>query len=310
MRQSSFDSEQWLRRYCRDIQDFLQRRTVALLVYKGEPGPGKIESRGTGVLVRVGDRHFILTAGHCVAGCVAPGRRTYIPISAAGRGISQEQFSPTLAKWNYVAKHKGTVDYGYLELSNQSASTIAAKIPIFAGENSVAARRPSTTEPDEWVLVAGYPAEEAKTTDRVYVARFMFALTLSARKEELPEDHAKPPNGFQVIDSWLPSDSVVSPVAGEFHSVEASSFRGASGGGCWTVDVSIDPKRWTADTKPSLCAIHASTLVTEGEGDDMLREVPIVYHLRMIADDYPELSPDMHKRWPEIANLPPAHSLR
>ena len=308
MEESSFDSDHWLRLHCRDIVDFLQRRTVALLVFHGEPGPENLESRASGVLVRLGEHHFVLTAGHCVKGCVAQDRTIIIPISDAGRGSPHERFSPVVSKSNYVAKDEGVVDYGYLELAAESASMMTARVLIFTGERRVAVRRPFATGPDEWLLVAGYPRDEAKSTERTYLARFMFAFTLVVEKEAVPTDPPKPPNGFEVIDSWLPQDGVASPSAGQFQSAKPSAFQGVSGGGCWIINTSIAPSDWTEITKPSLCGIHASTLTTEGKGDDILREVPVANHLRMIADDYPELSTYIYERWPEVANVPPADS--
>lgn len=155
-----------------------------------------------------------------------------------------------------------------------------------------------------------YPRTEAVSTSEYYLARFQFAFTRPVPIQVLPEEIPEPPSPFEVVDAWLPPDGTVSPVAGEFELADASSFRGVSGGGCWKMDVANDPRSWKRNTKPTLSATHVSTIVTGDDTDDVLRQVPVAYHPRMIADDYPDLPPRICERWSGLAEVPPADSFR
>ena len=303
-------SEEWIRRNHRTIQEFLSPRTAPLLIFDSGACRDPV-SRGSGVLVELGGRHFILTAGHCVAAGVAAGRMVCLPIStlniADGSRLVPKPLFVKIVKSNYVSKDEGTVDFGYFELDPDSAGTMKAKFYIFTGIGRIIVRGRSATQGDEWVLVIGYPGDEARVTVRAYQARAMLAFTLVAAEDELPEVHGR--DDFSSLDLLLPPECIVSPMPGELEQAEPSSFGGVSGGGCWLVDISLDPEHWTIDNKPSLCAIHAGTGIEKGR-DFFLREVPIAYHLRMLADDYPDLAPKIHACWPEIANVATADSFR
>lgn len=263
------------------------------------------------MLVELGSHHFVLTAGHCVAKGVADGRMVCLPISTwnleVGSRLMPKPLVARIVNYNYVSTDEGTVDFGYLELDPRNASTMKAKFYIFTGSKRIVVRRRSTTQGDEWVLVIGYPGAEAKITDHAYQSRVMLALTLVAAENELPKVTSR--GDFESLDLLLPPECIVSPVPGELEQAEPSSFGGVSGGGCWVVDISTNPEKWTIDHIPSLCAIHAGTGIEKGQ-DFFLREVPIAYHLRMVADDYPDLASEMNARWPELANVGSADSFR
>ncbi len=301
MANSEFDSEAWLKRYGRCIQQYLMPRTVPIMIYDGEAGPHPPQSQGTGVLVRLRNRYFALTAGHCVEDCIPKGRKVYVGISSA-----PHRFCPTIARRNYVVAPKGTVDFGYIEFHSTDAITMEAKYSVFSGESRIDIRPPANAgEGDEWVIVAGYPYEEAKNTSQYLAMRFMIALTQVAREDEPPAAAVTQLlDGFSAVDLLLPPGNMVSPMPGQFQQAEPTSFSGVSGGGCWSLDVSADPDEWSINDKPRLCAIHTGTSTpVEEEEYAILRQVPVVYHLRMIAHDYPDLTADLEKQWPEIGDV-------
>lgn len=291
--------EEWVSRNGPAIRDFVQPKTIPLLVFDGEVGPQRLTERLTGVLVELGGRHFVLTAGHCVKACRAA-KNVVVPIVAGWEVEDAIRLGPKLEpkflNSNSAIKGEGTEDFGYLELNPETALTMEAKVFSFTSRITVRSA-PNTSQRDEWVIVAGYPRAIAHRAERSDEARFMIAFTLVARKEELPEESGAP-EGFATLDLLVPENSVETEDGTVFMPTQPASFQGVSGGGCWTLDVSRDAADWTSDNKPSLCAIHTGHM--EGK---LLREVPIGYHLRLLADDHPDLAPELNARWPELKDF-------
>ncbi len=289
----------------RAISEFVRPRTMPILVYKGEPGPQSRKALGTGVPVTLQNRHFILTAGHFVSDFTEPGVEVYLNISA-----SPHRFKPQLASTNFVLRDPGTVDFGYIELHSRDASTIEAKMGVFSGADRIdlEIRAQEVNEPADWVIVAGYPLAEAKEEAQALTSRFLVAFTKISRETERPANVPPVPQDLRVLDVWLPRGHIVSPMPGQFEAAAPTSysFGGVSGGGCWLARINQDSENWSP-TCLRLCGIHAGTWDPEMINDErgFLREVSLVHHLRMIAEDFPELSSFLLARWPEINEVPP-----
>jgi len=309
MSERGFTTTEWIDRNGGGLRDRIQPKTVPLLILTNPESP-KVENRLSGVLVGLGPRHFVLTAGHCVEKCIDKRNRVVIPVvdwPAEDAYRLSPVLKPDFLNSNLINVDPGTVDYGYLEFHPQSASTLGAKRYEFNTRISPW-KAPEFHGADSWVAVAGYPIDIAQTTEGSDQSRFMITPTLVAREEELA-GVGELPEGFDVLDLLLPQDALESPDGLAFVPAEPTSHHGVSGGGCWTLDVSKDVASWTDQDRPSLCAIHAGH-TEEADGNQILREVPISYHLRMIADDYPDLASDLYERWPQLAAVAPADSFR
>ena len=297
-----FASDVWLRRHAHTFRDFVQPRTTPMFISEGEVDSTQSPlTFGSGVLVHLGQRYFLFTAGHCVAECRLPGRVVYLGITHRQR----HKFRLPVANTQYVRTPDGTVDYGYIEIAPVDAKTIERNSMVFSGVHRIELRDPEPRSDDDWLVVAGYPAEAYLNNEeaRLVTARFLVGLTLVKRHDALPEHIAPPPPGYQVFDLWLPPEQVDSPDPNTHEDAEPIKFGGVSGGGCWEVDLEVPPDKWSPDQKPKLCGIHAATIDVEKRDVDgnkhyLLREVSVRHHLELIAKDYADLRELIYQTWP------------
>lgn len=252
---------------------------------------------GSGVLLKIGGLHFVLTAGHCVTGVFDS------LVLGVRNGPHKFLFEP--ARSNYVSTLRRG-DFGYFQISPDSVGTITAGNRIFLNEKSVEVRSASEHDKSrDFLALAGYPLALMGNTDGGTGARLLVYSSTMAGGEHAPASTLNTPEGEnrREIHAWIPQQDNVDALA-DSHAPVASICRlhGASGGGWWSTH--MNRASWQAsDVK--LIGIHVGTSTQETETEDGLRHrfsrVSLVgNHLALIARDYPALRQHIFDTWPSV----------
>ena len=149
-------------------------------------------------------------------------------------------------------------------------------------------------------MIAGFPArliEHEPGQYRSTLLRFPIDLAQLACKQERPAFSQLAAFEIQVPDDRLVSDRM-NP---DRPPAPLPDFGGVSGGPCWSLTPSngSDPRR-------ELVALHVGSGNSSNEfysRTRVLREMPISYHLRLIAEDYPDLRENIYKRFPTLESV-------
>ncbi len=285
------------------ISDFIKPYTVALV---GPEGPGL----GSGLLVQLWGRYFLLTAGHVVRRVDAINDSIRLVIAHA---IHDARFR--LEKRRYVCgTDQDDADFGYFEIPAYDAERIRAHEKVFAGPGRLQVQ---PTAEDDLYVVSGYPAHRAingSPTGQTWV-QFHHWTTAAAGYRSVPAAPRSMRAGMRVINLSVDPSAIILDYtgpdeAGAIKLKEAiDPMSGASGGPCWRTFAPRTVGEWEAKgLKAVACHRARSVEVVDADGTRyrFAREVSIGHHLRTIADDYPDLRAIMMQSWPILEQYPNA----
>jgi hypothetical protein len=275
--------------------------TVALTFLAGDGAGEHPTGNGSGVLVQLEGRKFMLTAGHVLRD-IAKAERCAITIR---RGM--HKFAPpSLGRAEYRFE-KGVLDFGFIEFAPSVASTIEANEKMFAGPNTLLVEPcAASIAANDWMVMAGFPDEVSKKAPQATGYRLVHTSTTLAGCGPAPAS-VLGPDSHQAIDLWVPENIAVYSVTGKLEGNRVPAFAGASGGGAWKAGVRPIQAgiAWNVN-KLKLVGIHigsSDSTVLNGTPTRFAREVLIGHHLRLIADTTPALRAAVFARWP-ILNDP------
>lgn len=281
----------------KEIHDFLSYYTVPMFFFQGTPDERTYLTNGSGSLLRLGGRFFVISAGHVIKRLA--GNVCLIPPSK-----SQSRFIPKLDKYRY--HDANGIDYGYAEIPAADAGNFTANDTLFMGpERIFVASYDELKSADDWMIIAGFPDDLMTVEDgdrrQGRGVRLLHLSTTIADVASAPKSNlVPPPSGMHVIDLWA-AEAGLETMSGNPEMRQIPKLGGASGGGCWKANVRPDPNSWHRD-RLKLSAVHIGStqdlVAVNGMQVRFSREVLIGHHLRMIADDYPELREDMYRSWP------------
>jgi hypothetical protein len=260
-----------------EAQEFIFRYTVPIVV---DALSEEVPEVGTGIVVDIGHRRFIATAGHVI------NRRPYVVLGPDF--VAETPHDPTA----YLAiKHREDLDIGYLEIPSDAKQT---SCPF---ESLINDPPPANT----LLLLIGHPVhapgslqETALRGGRVLgLIRTAHGCTI----EEVHEDRYVFSFSKDIVD--------FNPHTGRLtEGTPYISPHGFSGGGIWA--------RRNYETIPGL--MHPGNMFRLYAIDyswiDLKRKlncVPIRYWVRLVYDNYPDLRDEILTRFPNIETviLPP-----
>jgi hypothetical protein len=280
-----------------EIGAHIKPRSVGWVVGDTAGGAIRRHAAGSAVPVRIHDRSFLLSAGHCIKEILAG------PSDSLRLAVGVEQRGCVRAK---VGKNKlcfqESCDFGYIEIAPLDAATLESSGYVFSSFKSITclSSQDVAVRPDDWFILAGFPAALREQSAHGDALQFFHACTKLSYAENAPHPLPPPAVGVTVFDLWMPPGAV-NYLSGAFERFAMPPLSGASGGGCWKANLYPDPDSWTAK-RTRLCGIHIGTI--PGHEHFFARSVSVAHHLRMIADDYPDLREFIFTTWPLVKVIP------
>lgn len=273
-----------IREHVQRLADRLSRHTVPIVFIRSA---GQMKG-GSGVLLTVGSRDFVLTAGHCVA----EGEEAMIMM-----GVKDEphQFTPKLQSGRYATKPE---DFGFWEIAKADADHIRA-----CGDKVFLTLRNLALGPflPPKLIFGGYPVgayefPEPSLLGWRLTTFFCFITGIGGFITGI--------GGVAAVEESQPGALVlvrpggrVTLVSGSDTAVEVlPEFPGASGGGYWYFAEST----LAGEDEPILVATHVGSAKTPFEmeipeaGISLVRSsrgILTLCHVALIASTYPELKP-------------------
>lgn len=218
------------------LADRLSRHTVPLVFIRSADRM----KGGSGVLLTIGSRDFVLTAGHCVA----EGEEAMIMM-----GVKDEphQFTPTLQRGRYATKPE---DFGFWEVAKPDADYIRAcghKAFLTLQDLALGSHLPSK------LIFGGYPVGAYEFPEPTLLGwrlvTFFCFITGTGGVTSWGEDR---PGALVLV---RPAEAVTL-VSGQDTAVEVlPEFPGASGGGYWYFTRS----KTGGEDEPILVATHVGS---------------------------------------------------
>lgn len=241
---------------------------------------------GSGVLVRLMDRYFVMTAGHCTK-CIG----AKVLIAIARHVPRAHRFEAPVRRVNSIKTGNG-LDCGYVELEARDAITIESSARVFASERTIQVLAPQRLISDfEWLTFAGYPyAFYTEHPERnVTGIRLTYIHGAPSGKIGTPENPSAPlVDGINYVDLAVPQETTLAAEDDGRRIVGLPFLGGISGGGCWKPNLANEP--WTPDQYKLIGTVVAGHSAGIGSKyASHFRVILIAHHLKMIADDYPEL---------------------
>jgi hypothetical protein len=227
--------------------------------------------KGTGVFIRLRERFFILTAGHCVKDLQRDAEKRTLGLGLLG---PRTGIGPTIIRTEYDCD--GERDVGVLELSAVDAKRIrTATSNYFLRMDELAIGHVADVAPhDDAYVVAGYPGSlyEDYRNGRWVIQSGGLALLASPR---FPGESSGDTRYIELPYSDRGGTNVMSR---EHETISPIDLAGCSGGGCWSLGSSMDP--WFTD-RMRLIGIHVGR--DQRHGEPRLREVLVGHHLALIG---------------------------
>lgn len=305
----SFDGlDEILLREAAALQQKIGFHTVPLFFFNGNAAVGNVPTVGSGVLLKLCDHYFIVTAGHCVQDAGSPGRDEIV----VGIRTSQHRFSPRLDRRGYIKTNER--DIGFFEVPPSDAQIIEANGKVFLSHTSLVLKTSGELHQiNDWMVLAGYPRSiiEGRVETQPGVRLLAYSTTIE-NTGDAPATRMRPPPGEDVVDLWVPSDGNIAtfPVAGGTANVPL--LRGASGGGCWLANIRTQSTHWKPQSI-QLVGIHTGscdTVEIDGAQHVFAREALIAQHIRLIVSEYDDVHSFALREWPDIfGHLIPAGRL-
>lgn len=265
-----------------EIDRHVSNYTVPIVFFDGEPSKITRKGNGSGILVRIKHKYFILTAGHCVY--YSNGLNKILIIDD-----KPHRFEPEIIKSNYIFNQSSGMDWGYFEITKHDADTIQSKKKVFLNyENILIINRETLREENDWLIINGYPDALAQPLDTHANYQALFVISTIAGVGCAPES-VLDQNDFS-FDIWSPKEGNIDVTTDTYDDAKMEKLSGSSGGGCWKTDVRPYPEKWNL-SKLKLIGIYIGSYETIIENENCLfyRSIFVSNHLKMIADDYPEL---------------------
>jgi len=279
----------------KDLDDYLSLFTIPFLIFEDEIEPENLRDRGSGILVDLFGKYFVLTAGHCVRSAGENYRRLVVPaISNRKTRYEMEIISP-----DFVFS-EGEADYGYFEINEKHKNIIESQSKVFLGTRRLLVTSPeSLHEFDDWMIINGYPRQTYQTdTDadgrvQAHYARHLLVCCVLPNQVILQSSQMPPEwDDCDTVDFCIPEAGQIDIISGEFCETHIPELDGASGGGCWKTNFRTQRKEWS----PNNCqligthvASHFDIMINE-ERSILTREVLLINHLRLICLNHPDLS--------------------
>ncbi len=279
------------------IQQKVALHTVPIHFFRGNAELGKWSSSGSGVLVKLGGRYFIFTAGHCVRDAGNASDAIVV-----GVRNSLHRFQPNLERRNHLLGRG--IDVGYFEVPQVDAITMESGNRVFLSASSLRlASSEWLKEQSDWMVISGYPIAIVEGDVTVNPgARLLVYSTTIAGTGDAPAATFTCQAQSGELDLWIPSKGNVDTLNPDNLAVTVPVLRGASGGGCWTAGVRphLDEK-WHAG-RLRLVGIHTGScdsIEIKGENHVFAREYLLIHYFKLIAEDYPDLREYILENWPD-----------
>ncbi|WP_297362778.1 hypothetical protein, partial [Acidiferrobacter sp.] len=271
-------------RLAKKLEEKIRRHTVQLHFFRGETKERERRGSGSGTLVKLKDRYFILSAGHCVDDAGSPDLDEIAVLITT----SPHEFKPKLIR---RARYPD-VDVGFFEVPCTDASTIEAKDRVFLSEGSISIMSAEDLKArNDWMCIGGYPGVlMEQKTDTGAGSRLLVYSTIIAGTGETPKPTEAPERRCGMLDLWVPPSGNVLTTEHTNQPVAIPTLSGASGGGCWLLRVRPHKVNWSADDI-SLVGTHVGSWEETVSGEKHLfgREILLSWHLVLIAKECPEL---------------------
>ena len=282
----------------KELQQRLVLHTVPLYFFQGSTRDGRCSSSGSGVLIKLASRYFILTAGHCV---LEAGLASSNAI-AVGIKAGPHRFEPNLERrGNSMAVG---IDVGYFEVPPIDAATIESSgSRVFLSENSLyVASGDELQTQNDWMVISGYPSAIREGDSTNPGSKLLLYSTTIAGTGDAPASILEPKAGRDELDLWIPEDGNIDTLSVSQQTATVPELRGSSGGGCWKAGVRPHPETWDV-SRLCLVGIHTGSGVRTQIGTEthsFAREHLLAHFLRLIACDYPDLRSHIAKKWPNL----------
>lgn len=290
------------------IDEFVKPFTVSII----SPHPRREDGRphenrwiGSGFLVQLWERYFILTAGHVVRDVQRlRGAAVNLVIAAA---IHDARF--LLEPRNFICSDDpgDDADFGYFELHAVDARRVLADDKVIAHRRRVEV---CTVENDLYAI-CGFPRHRVidAIPGQTFVGHHRLT-TAAAGFRSIPTAPAARP-GIQVLSVSIDDSEIVLDRSADGESITlkdaVESLSGTSGGPCWRMHApSAEGEAWTPESM-KVVAIHRGT---DPSAYRFAREVSVGHHLKLIAEDYTELHDRIMHEWPLVQNYPATTTFR
>lgn len=263
--------------------------SVALGLFRGRPANETYSGLCSSVAMRIGDRFFLLTAGHCVRD--AEGRIVTAVISRREAHL----YTPRLERRGSHYVENDLPDMGYFEVPAVHAQEMASRSVFFCSlERAQVPLGPLVGNNSGWPIIVGFPARGVQETNsghsliesRIPIDPGM----ITARFGENPTASPARFVGFwfgMQMDSFADiyaDQASVSPFT-------IDEFGGMSGGPLWFADPQT--------RRMELGGTFVGHIHREERRID-IGFTPIAWHLRLIAEDYPELAETIYAAHPGV----------
>lgn len=285
----------------KEVDERLGPFTVPLTFLDGEGDKERPTGNGSGVLVRIQERRFLLTAGHVL--------RQLSDAKTCAIGIRRERhrFAPRhLGRVEYRLSD-GNEDYGFIEFDASVWPSIEAAQKIFAGPNRLLVETADALRAsNDWFVMAGFPDEVTVQIGQGTGYRLVHASTTIAGQGVAPSSTLPPPH-IEALDLWLNATEKGYLVTGELARDDVPPFAGASGGGMWKGGVRpiSKDKEWSGD-QLRLAGIYIGSTAPsaiDGMKVSFYRSVLLGHHLSLIASTTPNVRDELLKRWPILEDV-------
>jgi hypothetical protein len=206
-----------------EIQQFLGMFTVPLFFFHRKAEPGGVTGYGSAVLVKLADRFFALTAGHCV---LDAGDGEIVMLITEHR----HRFVPHLVAVGLGLAHGTERDFGFWEISPIDAKVIQANNRQFLAERRIEVMlEKDCVARNDWVIVGGYPgAMQVGNLQGEVGVRLLGYTTVMAGQGVAPASPtARTYSEIGAIDLWLPDDGNVKAEGIEFNPIDLPDLAGA-----------------------------------------------------------------------------------
>jgi hypothetical protein len=246
----------------------------------------------TGVLVDIGERHFLATAGH-VLNATTPKHTRFVskahnlsaPLNVEMLNVQRREFED--------------VDVGFIELADCEAYH-ALEAAALTLDRVIDAK---TGDPNRQTRVYGYPVAALRFTDAGVCKLHNVSLTTKPVPPQLWEsiaDETRHPDvSNDIVLSFDRSDDFWCDGPDEVKGDAPPEPFGMSGGGCWQGTFDAESAGiWSPD---NVCLYGIQSQWPER--GRFLRAVQIAHWLRLVADSNNDLNEELVERYPRIAEF-------
>lgn len=289
-----------------DTQNHLRLYSIPLFLYDTDNPSGK-ERIGmfSSVAVRIKDRYFFFTAGHCVDDYLNDGK-PYNLYALVSNNNSQASTTAGLmkcipARENKIVEQERGMDIGYFEIPPVTVTAIQTQNKLFLPEHRLEVMKSSDYRRGlRPVMLYGYPEERLLSSGKVRTVNAISLMYKDAEAKQftVSEYPVAPADGVNVIDFAVTEEANQftgnSEEEATSHVITINSLTGASGCGWWYLPKEED--KWDP-SQLRLIATHFGRLKPKNFPRTVHRAVMIGHHLKLIAQDYPDLKEHIESTW-------------